>query len=465
MSDIVIIGGGPGGYVAAVRARQLGLTVTLIEQADIGGTCLNRGCIPTKAYYRHAEVLNVVRKAEAFGIQVPSGTINFSLQAAYDRKEKVVGQLMQGIKALLKGNHVEIIQGQATIENAHQVKVNGVLIEAKNILLATGSKNASLPIPGADSPGVLDSTALLELKEVPSSMVIIGGGVISLEFACIFTAFGTEVTVLEYADNFLVGMDREIVKRFSVLLNKQGINVITSANTTAIKPQVESLQIEVHNMKNQKELVFTADKVLIAAGRQACLDGVDVGKLGLQLDKRGFIQVDKHFSTNVPGIYAIGDVIGGAMLAHVASAEGIAAVEHIAGQDGEIEYDAVPACVFTTPEIAAVGLTEEAACERQIAYKTGKFNYLANGKALGMGATEGMVKILADQNDTVIGVHILGVHASDLILEGVLAIREKMKLSALYQTIHPHPTLSEIFYEAALDVNNQAIHKINKKEK
>lgn len=273
MSDIVIIGGGPGGYVAAVRARQLGLTVTLIEQADIGGTCLNRGCIPTKAYYRHAEVLNVVRKAEAFGIQVPSGTINFSLQAAYDRKEKVVGQLMQGIKALLKGNHVEIIQGQATIENAHQVKVNGVLIEAKNILLATGSKNASLPIPGADSPGVLDSTALLELKEVPSSMVIIGGGVISLEFACIFTAFGTEVTVLEYADNFLVGMDREIVKRFSVLLNKQGINVITSANTTAIKPQVESLQIEVHNMKNQKELVFTADKVLIAAGRQACLDG------------------------------------------------------------------------------------------------------------------------------------------------------------------------------------------------
>lgn len=457
MKDLIIIGGGPGGYVAAIRARQLGLSVVLIEKDSYGGTCLNRGCIPTKAYYQNALVLRTIMASREFNIQV--GEVAFDMAGAHLRKNQVVHKLVSGVEKLLKENGATLIKGTATLLNKNTVQVDGQEIQAHHLLIATGSLPFSLPIPGSQLEGVLTSDQLLDLETVPERLAIIGGGVVGLEFACIFSAFGSKVTVFEYMPELLPGMDRELGKRLRVFLKKQKIIVHTGAAVEKIEAaNGTSPGLEVNAASKAGLIKTLADNILMATGRRPCTTGLHLDRLGIATDRAGFIKVDHHFQTNLAGVYAIGDVIGGAMLAHVASEEGISAVENIAGHDSEIHYHAVPACVFTMPQIASVGLSEEAAHAGGIDVRSGKFQFAANGKAMAMGETEGMVKVLADQENTIVGVHIIGPHASDLIMEGTLLVKNRMKASDLIGTIHPHPTLSEAIMEAVLDLQGQALH-------
>ena len=454
MKDLIIIGGGPGGYVAAIRARQLGMSVVLIEKDAYGGTCLNRGCIPTKSYYQNAVVLKSIMSSHEFNVQVDN--LSFDMAGARQRKNGIVHKLVSGVEKLLQVNGVVRIKGTATLRDRNTVLVNGEEMQARNILIATGSIPASLPIPGIELRGVMNSDKLLDLDKVPERLAIIGGGVVGLEFACIFNAFGSKVTVLEYMPELLYNMDHELGKRLRVFLKKQKIIVHTSAAVEKIEALEECWQL---TAAGKKGLVKTqADAILVAGGRKACTTGLMLDTLGIATDGNGFIKVDSHFATNMEGIYAIGDVIGGAMLAHVASEEGIAAVENMAGIDTVVHYDAVPACVFTIPEIASVGLSEEAAKSKGIDFRSGKFQFAANGKALALGEPDGMVKVLADQEDVIIGMHIIGPHASDLIMEGTMMVRNRMKISDIIGTIHPHPTLNEAIMEAVLDIHGRAIH-------
>ncbi|NLK52757.1 MAG: dihydrolipoyl dehydrogenase [Syntrophomonadaceae bacterium] len=457
MKDLIIIGGGPGGYVAAIRARQLGMTVAIVEKDAFGGTCLNRGCIPTKAYYRNALAMKDLKASQEFNIQV--GSISFDMAGARQRKDQIVHNLVAGIEKLLQANGVVKIKGEATILDKNTVLVNGEKFQSRNFLLATGSVPASLTIPGIDLPGVMNSDQVLELDEVPARLAIIGGGVIGLEFAGIFSSLGSKVTVFEYLPELLNTMDHELGKRLRVFLKKQKINVHTSTRVEKIELDagaLKTLKISAEGKKGPIEA--QVDLVLIATGRKPFTTGLNLEELGIATDKAGFILVDRHFSTNVEGIYAIGDVIGGPMLAHVASEEGMVAVEKMAGLETDMHYQAVPACVFTIPEIASVGISEEEAKAQGIAYRTGKFQFGANGKALTMGETDGMVKVLADPEEVIIGVHIIGPHASDLIMEGTMMVKNRLKVTDVSGTIHPHPTLSEAIMEAVLDVHGQAIH-------
>lgn len=454
MKDLVIIGGGPGGYVAAIRARQLGLDVTLIEKDAVGGTCLNRGCIPTKAYYRNAEIMHDLSRAAEFNLSVEG--LKFNMEQARERKDRIVKNLVKGVEKLLADHRVEVLKADARLTAPDTVAVPGQEIKTRNILLATGSIPASLPLPGAELDGVVDSTALLEINKVPPRLAIIGGGVIGLEYACIFNAFGSQVTVIEYLPAILSLLDGEIGKRMGVFLKKQGITVHTGTALEKIEKNGNELVLTANGKKG--DLSIAADLVLLAAGRRPWTAGLELEALGIATDAHGFIKVDGNFATNIPGIYAIGDVIGGLMLAHVASEEGIAAVENIAGHKGQVHYHAVPSCIFTFPEIATVGLSEEECVNKGINYRIGKFNFAANGKAMTLGQTDGLVKVIADENDVIRGVHILGPHASDLILEGTILVQEGIKASDFAGTIHAHPTLGEALMEAVLDVNGQAIH-------
>ena len=454
MKDLVIIGGGPGGYVAAIRARQLGLDVTLIEKDAVGGTCLNRGCIPTKAYYRNAEIMHDLSRAAEFNLSVEG--LKFNMEQARERKDRIVKNLVKGVEKLLADHRVEVLKADARLTAPDTVAVPGQEIKTRNILLATGSIPASLPLPGAELDGVVDSTALLEINKVPPRLAIIGGGVIGLEYACIFNAFGSQVTVIEYLPAILGLLDGEIGKRMGVFLKKQGITVHTGTALEKIEKNGNELVLTANGKKG--DLSIAADLVLLAAGRRPWTAGLELEALGIATDAHGFIKVDGNFATNIPGIYAIGDVIGGLMLAHVASEEGIAAVENIAGHKGQVHYHAVPSCIFAFPEIATVGLSEEECVNKGINYRIGKFNFAANGKAMTLGQTDGLVKVIADENDVIRGVHILGPHASDLILEGTILVQEGIKASDFAGTIHAHPTLGEALMEAVLDVNGQAIH-------
>lgn len=454
MKDLLIIGGGPGGYVAAIRARQLGMSVLLIEKERAGGTCLNRGCIPTKAYYSNALFMHELKSSREFNVRVDK--FSFDMAGAVERKNQIVDSLAGGIDKLLQANGVERVKGEAVLLDRNTVLVNGAELNGKNILLATGSIPATLTIPGIELPGVVSSDQILEVNEVPARLAIIGGGVIGLEFACIFNALGSQVTVFEYLPELLSSLDKELGKRLQVFLKKQGISVHTATAVEKIEEAAGALQLNAAGKKGSIEAL--ADIILAAGGRRAFTTGLNLEKMGIETDEAGFIKVDKDFSTTVKGIYAVGDVIGGHMLAHVASEEGIAAVEKIAGMDSMVYYHAVPACVFTIPEIASVGWSEEAAKAQGLACRSGKFQFAANGKALTMGEAGGLVKVLADQDDVVVGVHIIGPHASDLIMEGTLLVKNRIKVSEMAGTIHPHPTLSEALMEALLDVKGQAIH-------
>lgn len=457
--DVAIIGGGPGGYIAAIKAAHLGLKAVLLEKDKLGGVCLNRGCIPTKALVSTAELLNHLQRAEEFGIQVKDYSFNFP--AIIKRKDLITRRLSSGVEQLMKANQVRVIRGEGQIIEPGKVEVTDTagekeLIETKNIIIATGSSVMKLSLPGIDSEGVITSDEALSLSELPSRMLIIGGGVVGIEFAGIFRALGVEVTVVEMLPRILLPIDEEIARRLTQLLKRKGIEILTDCKVNEIKKTNQNLEVLVSTSEGEKKL--ETEKVLSAAGRVPELGNIDVQGLGIELDGKA-IKVDEKMRTNIPGIYAVGDVVGKIMLAHVASQEGIVAVENIAHKEVLMDYKVVPNCVFSMPEVASVGLTEDEARKENDNIKVSKFPFIANGKALGMGETEGMVKIIAD-GDTLelLGVHILGAHASDLIAEGALALSMEATAFEIINTIHAHPTLAEAIAEAAEGIIGKPIH-------
>lgn len=461
--DLVIIGGGPGGYVAAIRAAQLNAKVCLVERQRMGGTCLNAGCIPTKALHRSAEVYQLVKNSEAFGILSSDAAINW--ERVQDRKAKVVDQLVGGIDQLMKTNGVTVIKGEAKLTGANEVTVvkadaETVTVSADHIMIAAGSKSAIPPIDGADLPGVLDSTALLSIDHIPQKLAIIGGGVIGMEFAAVFNAFGSDVTVIEFLPSILAQLDSDISKRLVPMLKKKGIEILTSAKVAKIEKPDSRLRLEVSTAKG--DMKIEADQVLLAVGRRPAIEGLGLETAGVEHDRKG-IKTNRFGQTNVPNIYAVGDVTGGVMLAHTASHQGILAAEHMMGLDPGHGIETIPGCVFAFPEIAFAGITEDDAKSKGIPYQTGKFMFGANGKALTLGEGEGFIKVISDENDRLIGVHILGPHASDLIQEGVLAIGMNIPAGDIIGTIHAHPTLSEAFAEAVMDLKGIALHAPAKK--
>ena len=457
--DVVIIGGGPGGYVSAIKAAHLGLKAVLIEKDKLGGVCLNWGCIPTKALVSTAELLNHLQRAGEFGIQVKDYSIDFP--AIMKRKDLITQRLSSGVGQLMKANQVRVARGEGQIVEPGKVEVTNTagekeLIKTKNIIIATGSKVMRLPIPGIDSEGVITSDEALSLSELPSRMLIIGGGVVGIEFAGIFKALGVEVTVVEMLPRILLPIDEEIAFRLTQLLKRKGIEILTDSKVKEIKKNHQNLEVLISTSDGEKKL--ETEKVLLAAGRIPELGNIDVQRLGIELDGKA-IKVDEKMRTNIPGIYAVGDVVGRIMLAHVASREGIVAVENISGKETLMDYKVVPNCVFSMPEVASVGLTEEEARKENNNIKVSKFPFMANGKALGMGETEGMVKIIADADTSeLLGFHILGVHASDLIAEGTLAMSMEATAFEIINTIHAHPTLAEAIAEAAEGIVGKPIH-------
>jgi dihydrolipoamide dehydrogenase len=457
--DVVIIGGGPGGYVAAIKAAHLGLKAVLIEKDKLGGVCLNKGCIPTKALVSTAELINHLQRAGEFGIQVKDYSIDFP--AIMKRKDLITRRLSSGVEQLMKANQVRVVKGEGQIIEPGKVEITDTagqkeVIKTKNIIIATGSSVMKLPIPGIDSEGVITSDEALSLSEPPSKMIIIGGGVVGIEFAGIFKALGVEVTVVEMLPRILLPIDEEIARRLTQILKRKGIEIFTDCKVKGIKKNHQNLEVLVSTSKGEKRL--ETEKVLLAAGRVPELGNIDIQGLGIELDK-GAIKVDEKMMTNIPGIYAVGDVVGKIMLAHVASREGIVAVENISGKELLMDYKVVPNCVFSMPEVASVGLTEEEARKENNNIKVSKFPFMANGKALGMGETEGMVKIIADADTfELLGLHILGVHASDLIAEGTLALSMEATAFEIVNTIHAHPTLAEAIAEAAEGITGKPIH-------
>ena len=453
--DIVIIGGGPGGYVAAIRAAQLGARVALVEKERIGGTCLNHGCIPTKALVRSVETYLLARQAARCGVDI-GGRIDVNFPRMMARKDEVVDTLVASVIELVKGHKVDIYKGLGTILKPDLVQVKmGVdetesnirQLAAGKIIIATGSVPARLPIPGLDLPGVLTSRELLALEELPQSLAIVGGGVIGVEFASIFNALGTRVTVVEMLPHLLPPVDRKLARRFQRILSAQGVEVKLNAPVEEIGPENGRLRVKFSTAKGEGAIV--AEKVLLAVGRWPCTEGLGVGELGLKMDGRRIL-VNEFMETSVPDIYAIGDVLGTYMLAHVASYEGEIAVENALGHRRAADYRAVPYCVFTTPELAGVGLGEREAKEQGLDYRVVRFPFSASGRALAMGETEGQVKMVCEKGSgRVMGLHIMGPRASDLIAEGALAIQLGATAEDIAQTIHAHPTLPEAVMEAA----------------
>lgn len=462
--DLIIIGGGPGGYEAAIRGAQLGAKVTLIEENKLGGTCLNRGCIPTKALYKNAEAINSLRSLGEFGISL-SG-YNFDMAIAQKRKDEVVNKLVTGIDQLLKGNGVEIIKGRASFKGNKILEVvtekSTEELSAANIIIATGSSSSSVPVPGIDLPGVVTSDEILNFDEVPKSLAILGGGVVGVEFAGIFASLGTQVTIIEFLPKILYRLDDELSKKLTVYLKKQGIKIITGSALKEVQSSDEGLKLLVGNDKGTTELV--CDCLLSAAGRKPNIEGLNLELSNIEYDKKG-IKIDGNYKTSSDDIYAIGDVIGGVMLAHVASEEGKACVENIYGHNSKVNYNAVPSCVFTFPEAASVGMTEDEAKDNNVEYIIGKSMFGANGKALSMGEGEGFVKVLAEkESHKIVGVHIMGPHASDIVHDGSLAIQKGLTVEDIKESVFAHPTLSEVFYEAVCGCIGEAIHSIPKKK-
>lgn len=458
--DIAVVGGGPGGYVAAIRAAQLGAKVLLIEKDKIGGVCLNRGCIPTKTLLKSADKWHELQNCAEFGLRAEN--IGFDFAAVMNRKNEVVSQLQEGIVKLVKSNKIDIVYGKAVLRGPHELEVTTdkerVLFAANRIILATGSVSADLPVPGADLAGVIDSDQLLSLTSVPESMVVVGAGAVGIEFASIFQSFGCQVTVVEMAPSILPNIDSDIVKRMGVVLRKQGLKILTGTKVRQIKSGPDGLVVEVESNKGVQELA--TEKVLAAIGRRPALNGLGLEAAGIDYSAKG-ISVTAGMETNVAGIYAIGDATGQFMWAHAAVAEGMIAAENAMGGSKVMDYSAVPGCIFTSPEIAAVGLTEQEAMAGGKEVLISKLNFAANGKAVSMGEAEGLVKIIADAaTHKVIGMHLFGPHASDLIMEGTLAIRNGLTADQIGHTIHPHPSLSETVMETAHGIGGEIIHQL-----
>ena len=458
--DAIVIGGGPGGYVCAIRLAQLGVKTACVEsRGTLGGTCLNIGCIPSKNllsmsdyYYKALKIFSSI------GIEIEK--INLNLSKMMQNKEKSVSVLTKGIEFLFKKNKVTYIKGIASLKSNNEVVVKennkNTVYGAKNIIISTGSLPVSLPGIDFDEKQIVSSTGALSLKTIPKKMVIVGGGYIGLEMGSIWARLGSEIHVIEFLDHIIPGMDLDISKEFQKVLTKQGIKFLLETKVDKIVKQKNSVKVFTSG-KNKKE--FNCDVVLISVGRKPNSTGLNLEKNKIKLDKQKRIEVDKKFNTSVPNIFAIGDVIKGNMLAHKAEEEGIAVAEIIAGQSGHVNYDTIPGVIYTTPEVASVGKTEEQLRKEKINYKIGKFPFMANSRAKAVNESEGFVKILADQvTDKVLGVHIIGPHAGELIAEAVLAMEFGASAEDIARTCHAHPTYSEAIKEAALAVDKRTIH-------
>lgn len=457
MFDLIVIGAGPGGYVAAIRAAQLGLKVACVEgRGSLGGTCLNVGCIPSKALLKSSGKYAEIKKLSDHGISV--GDAEVDVNAMMARKDKIVDDLTKGIGFLFKKNNVELIEGWATIPEAGKVSVDGNIHETKNILIATGSEPVSLPGIEIDEQDVLSSTGALALTEVPEHLVVIGAGVIGLELGQVWARLGAKVTVVEYLDRVLPGIDGEIAKLSQRALSKRGLKFQLGRALKTITKTESGLELTLDRVGKDKEETLSADKVLVAVGRRPVTTGLGLEALGVAANARGFIEVDGAFQTSVPGIYAIGDCVPGPMLAHKAEEDGVACVETLAGEHGHVDYGTVPGVVYTDPEVASVGQTEEALKEAGVDYTVGKFSFMANSRARATGETDGAVKVLADPNGKILGAHICGACAGDLIAELTLAMTKGATVEEVARTCHAHPALAEAVKEACLDALGRAIH-------
>ncbi len=456
--DLVVIGGGPGGYVAALRAAQLGAKTAIVEKDRMGGTCLVRGCIPTKALLQSSELYTQAREGAVFG--VVADHLAFDWAAAQKRKTSVVDQLVKGVDGLLKAGGVTAFKAGARLAGKGVVDVGGEPLQTKDIVIATGSAVARIPLPGAEL--TIDSDQILELKEIPRRLAVIGGGVVGMEFAAMFAALGSKVTVLEMLPQVLAMVDADLVAVYAKHLTGLGGEIHTDSKVSEVAKQNGALQVRFST--GGEGGVVDADQVLLAVGRVPYTQGLDAEKFGVKLE-RGRVVVDEHLHTTADGVWAIGDVIGGIMLAHVASYEGVCVVENIAGYGDRVpDYHAAPNCIYTDPEIAHVGLGEKEAKEKGIAVKIGKFPFAAAGRALTLGQTEGFVKVVADgESGRLLGAHIIGPRATDLIAEATLAVQNGLTLEQIDLTIHAHPTLPESLMEAALAAQGRAIHIPNKR--
>lgn len=461
--DVVFIGGGPGGYVGAIRAAQLGMKVACIEKRGaLGGTCLNVGCIPSKALLYSSELYEKANhEFETHGIKVSK--LEFDLSAMMKRKSDVVSGLNKGIEGLFKKNKVTYITGHASfldknnLEVVHEGKKQN--IAAKNIVIATGSEIMSLPSVVIDEEVIVSSTGALSLKSVPKKLIVIGGGYIGLEMGSVWRRLGAEVTVVEYLDRILPGMDLEIAKQFQKILEKQGIKFMLGQKVLSAKKDGNSAILSVESVSDQAKEEMKADVVLVSVGRRPNTDGLAIEKAGIKLDERGRVIVNKHLQTAAANVYAIGDVIEGPMLAHKAEEEGVAVAELIAGQAGHVNYDVIPGVVYTYPEVATVGKSEEEVKKLGIEYKVGKFPFMANSRARAIGVSEGLVKVIArSDNDEILGVHIIAPEAGTMISEMVVAMEFKAASEDVARIVHAHPTLNEAVKEACLAVLGKAIH-------
>ncbi|HYD32188.1 MAG TPA: dihydrolipoyl dehydrogenase [Azospirillaceae bacterium] len=461
--DVVVIGGGPGGYVCAIRAAQLGLKTACVEKRDtLGGTCLNVGCIPSKALLSSSEKFAEAKHHLAgFGVKVAG--VELDLNVMMGHKDKVVKSNTQGIEFLFKKNKVTWVKGAGRVTAPGTVTVEGnggaQVLSAKNIVIATGSD--VMPVPGIDidEQKIVSSTGALALPEVPARFVVIGGGVIGLELGSVWGRLGSQVTVVEFMDRILPTMDGEVSKEMQKILAKQGMTFKLSTKVTGAKVTNTGVQLSIEPAAGGPAETIEADVVLVAIGRRPYTDGLGLEAAGVELDERRRIKTDNHFRTSVSGIYAIGDVIAGPMLAHKAEDEGVAVAEILAGQSGHVNYDAIPGVVYTHPEVATVGKTEEQLKADGVEYKAGKFPFMANGRARAMAATDGFVKVLADaRTDRVLGVHMVGPMAGELIGELGLAMEFGASAEDIARTCHAHPTLSEAVKEAALAVDKRPLH-------
>jgi dihydrolipoyl dehydrogenase len=462
--DVVVIGTGPGGYVCAIRAAQLGMKVAVVEKnATLGGTCLNIGCMPSKALLHASEMFEEAGHSFAkMGVSVPPPKLD--LPSMMDFKQQGIDGNVKGVEFLMKKNKIDVLHGKGKILGAGKIEVAGSdgktqLVETKNIVIATGSDIARLKGIEIDEKRIVSSTGALSLDRVPGKLLIIGAGVIGLELGSVWHRLGSEVIVVEFLDRILPGMDGEIARQFQRILEKQGFKFKLGAKVTAVDTSGKTLAAKVEPAAGGAQETLEADVVLVCIGRVPYTEGLGLQQAGIALDNRGRVQIDSHFSTNVKGVYAIGDVVAGPMLAHKAEDEGVACAEIIAGQAGHVNYDVIPGVVYTTPEVSCVGKTEEELKQAGHAYTVGKFPFTANGRSKVNQTTEGFVKVLADaKTDRVLGVHIVGVEAGEMIHEAAVLMEFGGAAEDLARTCHAHPTRSEAIKEAALAVGKRAIH-------
>lgn len=457
--DIVVVGGGPAGYVAAIRASQLGAKVTLIEKQKLGGACLNRACVPTKFMLRGVEIYQSIKNAGQYGISVTGASIDLSKMQSH--RDVLVSRLVTGLTGVIEMNDIEIISGCARLTPAKQIEIifqkgGKRTIRAKKIILATGSVASTLSAPRADSSGIMFAEDILDLGYIPQSLVMIGGGVVGVEMATILAKLGCRVSLVEIMPRILPNEDAEVIKVLEQALRRDGVKIYTGAAVSRIEPTDENKQVIIS--VNQMEKKLEAEAIAVAIGQRPYIKGLGLDECGIALGKGG-IEVNQHMETTVPDIYAAGDVTGGMMLAYVAMAEGQVAAENALGRHSTIDYHAVPRCAFTLPEVASVGLTEDEATAQGYHVRCGRFPFAANPAATILGERRGMVKIVTEQErGQVLGVHIIGPGAVDIIAEATLAMKLSATLEDISMTLHAHPTLSEAFREAALDVSGKAVH-------